>query len=105
MIICLYGFQLDQTYEFWVLCFLVGSAQGGIQALSRSYYGKLIPKEESNEYFGFFDIFGKFADFLGPLILTICASIFGQSKYGILALVLLFIIGFILLTKINKLNK
>ena len=64
--ICIFGFQLDQTWEFWVLAVAVGLCQGGIQALSRSYYGKLIPKEASNEYFGFFDIFGKFADFFGP---------------------------------------
>lgn len=104
IVICAYGFQLDQTYEFWVLCFLVGSAQGGIQSLSRSYFGKLVPKTNSSEYFGFFDIFGKFADFVGPLIITICASVFGESKYGILALIFLFIIGFILLSKIKETN-
>ena len=71
--------------------------QGGIQALSRSHFGKLIPKEESNEYFGFFDIFGKFADFLGPLILSFCASVFGASNYGILGLILLFAVGYLLL--------
>ncbi|MFV0380316.1 MAG: MFS transporter [Anaerorhabdus sp.] len=100
--ICIYGYQLDKNYEFWVLCVLVAIAQGGIQALSRSYYAKLVPKSESNEYFGFFDIFGKFADFFGPLIITICASVFGQSKYGILALVVLFIIGYICLCKVKK---
>ncbi len=103
--ICLYGYQLDQTYEFWVLCIAVGIAQGGIQALSRAYFGKIVPKNESNEYFGFFDIFGKFADFLGPLIITVCAAIFGQSKYGILALVILFVIGFYFLNKVSKLDK
>ncbi len=100
--ICLYGYQLDTINEFWVLCIAVAIAQGGIQALSRSYFGKLVPKNESNEYFGFFDIFGKFADFLGPLIITVCAAVFGQSKYGILALVVLFMIGFICLSKIAK---
>lgn len=103
--ICIYGFQLDQTYEFWVLCIAVGIAQGGIQALSRAYFGKIVPKNESNEYFGFFDIFGKFADFLGPLIITICAAVFGQSKYGILALVILFVVGYFFLNKVSKLDK
>ncbi len=102
--ICLYGYGLDTMTEFWVLCVAVAIAQGGIQALSRSYYGKLVPKNEAAEYFGFFDIFGKFADFLGPLIITVCATIFGQSKYGILALIILFIIGFICLTKVKKLT-
>lgn len=104
MFICIYGFQLDQTYEFWILCISVGIAQGGIQALSRAYFGKLVPKKESNEYFGFFDIFGKFADFLGPLIITVCAATFGQSKYGILALIILFVIGFTLLHKVGKME-
>ncbi len=103
--ICFYGYQLDKTHEFWVLCVLVAIAQGGIQALSRAYYGKIIPKNESNEYFGFFDIFGKFADFLGPLLITIFATITGQSKYGILALIGLFVIGFYLLTKVKQLEK
>ncbi|SDN27432.1 MFS transporter [Acetanaerobacterium elongatum] len=100
--ICLFGFQLDQQWEFWVLAVAVGLAQGGVQSLSRSYFGKLIPKEESNEYFGFFDIFGKFADFFGPLILSASAFIFKASKYGVLALIVLFIIGFIFLSLIPK---
>ncbi|MPN47058.1 hypothetical protein SDC9_194658 [bioreactor metagenome] len=83
----------------------MGIAQGGIQALSRAYFGKIVPKKESNEYFGFFDIFGKFADFLGPLIITVCAATFGQSKYGILALVILFIVGYFFLNKVSKLDK
>lgn len=100
--ICLYGYGLNTITEFWVLCVAVAIAQGGIQALSRSYFGKLVPKKESNEYFGFFDIFGKFADFLGPLIITFSAAIFGQSKYGILALIVLFIIGFLCLTQVKR---
>ncbi len=100
--ICIFGFQLDQTWEFWVLAVAVGLCQGGIQALSRSYYGKLIPKEASNEYFGFFDIFGKFADFFGPLIISFCAFVFHSSSYGVLALILLFALGLILLIQSEK---
>lgn len=95
--ICLFGYQLDQSWEFWVLAVVVGMAQGGIQSLSRSYFGRIIPKKESNEYFGFFDIFGKFADFFGPLILSFCAFAFGSSSYGILGLLVLFVTGYILL--------
>lgn len=97
--ICLFGYQLDKVWEFWVLAVAVGTCQGGIQALSRSYYGKLIPKEESNEYFGFFDIFGKFADFIGPLIISFCALVLGSSTYGILALMVLFVAGYLLVRK------
>ncbi len=100
--ICLFAYQLDQSWEFWVLAIVVGMAQGGIQSLSRSYFGRIIPKNESNEYFGFFDIFGKFADFFGPLMMSFCAFIFGSSTYGILGLLILFIIGYILLRKIPE---
>lgn len=61
--ICVFGYSLDTALEFWILALCVGICQGGIQALSRSQFGKMIPKKESSEYFGFFDIFGKFADF------------------------------------------
>jgi UMF1 family MFS transporter len=100
--ICLFGYQLDQVWEFWVLAVAVGICQGGIQALSRSYYGKLIPKEESNEYFGFFDIFGKFADFMGPMIISFCALTLGSSTYGILALVVLFVLGYLLVRRSER---
>ena len=89
--ICAFGFQLDKVWEFWFLAVCVGICQGGIQSLSRSYYGKLVPKEESSEYFGFFDIFGKFADFMGPLIVAASAALFNTSTYGILALSLIHI--------------
>ena len=101
--ICFYGYLLDSALDFWILAVLVGMCQGGIQALSRSYFGKLIPKKESSEYFGFFDIFGKFADFFGPLIISLCALIFHSSSYGVLALIVLFLIGFILIRKSEKL--
>lgn len=101
--ICFYGYLLDSALDFWILAVLVGMCQGGIQALSRSYFGKLIPKKESSEYFGFFDIFGKFADFFGPLLISLCALIFHSSSYGVLALIVLFLIGFILIQKSEKL--
>lgn len=103
--ICLFGFQLDKAWEFWVLAFAVGMCQGGIQALSRSYFGKLVPKEESNEYFGFFDIFGKFADFMGPTIIAFCAFFLGSSKYGVLSLAILFIAGYVLVCKSEKASR
>ncbi len=99
---CILGYRMSQAWEFWLLAVVVGMAQGGIQSLSRAYFGKMIPKEESTEYFGFFDIFGKFADFFGPLIISFCAFAFGSSRSGVLALIILFIIGFVLLNKIPK---
>ena len=99
------GYGLDTEPEFWILAVCVGICQGGIQALSRSYFGKLVPKDESSEYFGFFDVFGKFADFFGPLILAACAYFLHSSKYGVLSLIVLFVIGFILITISEKYKK
>jgi Permeases of the major facilitator superfamily len=87
------------TILFWILAILVSTSQGGIQALSRSYFSKLIPPERSNEHFGFFDIFGKFASVIGPLLYSFSASLTGRSSLGILSLLLLFLIGFAALLK------
>ncbi len=85
------------TTMFWILSVLVGTSQGGIQALSRSFFGKLIPPEKSNEYFGFFDIFGKFAAVIGPALYALFADLTGRSSIGILSLIVLFAIGWIVL--------
>ncbi|MGE5631626.1 MAG: MFS transporter [Caulobacteraceae bacterium] len=66
---------------------------GGIQALSRSYFGKIIPKENSNEFFGFYDIFGKFAAIMGPALYGFFSQITGQSRYGVLSVMILFLVG------------
>lgn len=84
---------------FWMMAILVGTVQGGIQATSRSLFGKLIPKKRSNEFFGFFDIFGKFASFIGPLLYSLIASLTDRSSYGTIALAVLFVIGFVVLYK------
>ena len=87
---------------FWVLATLVGTVQGGIQALSRSYYGQLIPPERSGEYFGFMDIFGKFACVIGPALYEIFYGLTGKACFGILSIILLFILGFVFLKVGNK---
>jgi UMF1 family MFS transporter len=90
------------TIMFWSMAILVGTVQGGIQAVSRSYFGKLVPKERSNEFFGFFDIFGKFATFMGPLLYALIGTATGRSSFGTLALLSLFLIGFIILVFAKK---
>jgi len=82
---------------FWVLAAMVGTVQGGIQALSRSYYAKLVPPKHSNEYFGFFDIFAKFAAVMGPALYAGCYMLTGRASYGILSLLILFMAGALLL--------
>lgn len=99
---CFYAYQLDTVAEYWVLGMLVASSQGGIQALSRSYYGKLIPKEKSNEFYGFYNIFGKFAAVMGPFLVGFVSDMTGRSQNGIFSIVALFIIGFILLMRVPK---
>lgn len=100
-LICVYAFFMKTTLDFWILAILVGSVQGGIQAISRSYFAKLIPKENANEFFGFFNIFGKFAAIMGPLIMGIVTYATGHSNYGVLSIVVLFIAGGFFLTKVN----
>lgn len=102
--VAVFGFQLSKPWEFWVLAVVVGMAQGGIQALSRSYYGRLVPKHESNEYFGFFDIFGKFSDAIGPAFIVASVLLFQEARFGILGLVILFIGGYIMIDKVDKLT-
>jgi len=93
IVICFVGYNMKSAVEFWILAFLVATSQGGIQALSRSYFGKMVPKEKANEFFGFYDIFGKFAAILGPALYAMFSQITGNSRYGVLSVMLLFVIG------------
>ncbi|WP_322746247.1 MFS transporter [Clostridium septicum] len=103
-IICIYGYFIKTTLDFWILAMAVGSAQGGIQAISRSYFAKLVPKEKSAEFFGFYSIFGKFAAVLGPFLVGLVIQVTGKSNNGILSLVVLFIIGFIIMLKVPNIE-
>lgn len=96
------AFFLRSAAEFWVLAVCVGLFQGGIQALSRSEFGKLIPKENANEYYGFFDIFGKYATIMGTLLVSVFTQLTDSSSYGVLSVAVLFIVGFILLWKMPE---
>lgn len=87
---------------FILLAFLVGTAQGGIQALSRSYFGKLIPADSANEYFGFFDIFGKFSAVVGPALFSVVWSATKQVHMGIIPVLLMFVIGMVLFCLVPK---
>ncbi len=96
------AFLLRSAAEFWVLAVCVGMFQGGIQALSRSEFGKLIPKEHANEYYGFFDIFGKYATIMGTLLVSVFTQFTGSSSIGVLSVAILFIVGFVLLLKMPE---
>ncbi|MBP3952687.1 MFS transporter [Bacillus suaedae] len=96
-IVCIYAYFLKTTLDFWILAMLVATSQGGIQALSRAYFAKLIPKKNANEFFGFYNIFGKFASIMGPLLVAVTAQLTGNSSSGVFSLIILFIIGIIIL--------
>ncbi|WP_321971245.1 MFS transporter [Paratractidigestivibacter sp.] len=96
------SFFLRSAAEFWVLAILVGMFQGGIQALSRSEFGKLCPKERANEYFGFFDIFGKYAAILGTFLVGTLTALTGNSSLGVLSIAILFVVGFVLMLKVPE---
>jgi UMF1 family MFS transporter len=92
---------LWKNLAFWGIAFLVASAMGGIQALSRSFFGRLIPPEKSAEFFGFYNVFGKFAAIAGPLLMGLVGRLSGDSRWGILSLLLLFVLGAWFLAKVR----
>ena len=103
--IALFAIQLDKQWEFWLLAVLVGMFQGAIQALSRSYFAKIIPAEKSGEYFGIYDICGKGASFMGTTLVGLVAQITNVANAGVAIISVMFIIGYVLFYKAAKLNK
>lgn len=101
-IVCLAAFFISELWHIFILGIMIGSAQGGIQALSRSYYGRIIPKERSNEFFGFYNIFGKFAAIIGPFLMSLTTTVTGDARYSILSIIPLFIIGLIVFLLLPK---
>jgi len=91
------AFFLKTAVEFWTLAILVGMFQGGIQALSRSYYGKIIPKDHANEYYGFYDIFGKTASVLGTFLVATTTAVTGNASAGVLSIAVLLAAALVLL--------
>ncbi len=102
--IVIFALQLDKTWEFWFLAVCVAVFQGGIQALSRSYFTRIIPKENAAEYFGFYDIFGKGAAFMGTLLVGVASQVSGSSRTGVGLLAILFLIGFFLFRKADRIG-
>lgn len=94
--ITVYAIFLSEVYEFWILAVCVGLFQGTIQAMSRSYFAKIIPHEKAGEYFGVYDIFGKGASFMGTFLVALVADITGRENLGVGALAVMFAIGFAL---------
>ena len=100
-IIAVWGFFLDSVFEFWFLAWMVAVVQGGSQALSRSLFSSMSPATKSGEFFGLFGIMEKFSSFLGPIVFAWAATTFDSSRPAVLSLVLFFIVGGYLLTRVN----
>ena len=103
--IAFFAVQLDKQWEFWMLAVMVGMFQGAIQALSRSYFAKIIPAEKSGEYFGIYDICGKGASFMGTALVGGVAQLTGKQNAGVAAIAVMFILGFAVFSKAAKLNR
>ena len=101
--IALFAIQLDKQWEFWILAIFVGMFQGAIQALSRSYFAKIIPANKSGEYFGLFDICGKGASFMGTTLVGLISQLTGPINYGVAMISVMFVIGFYFFQKAAKL--
>lgn len=100
--IAIYAYWLDTQFDFWVLAVLVGMFQGTIQALSRSYFAKIIPAEKSGEYFGIYDIFGKGASVIGTAFVSVLSQLTGDIHISVSALSVMFLVGFILFGRAVK---
>lgn len=101
IVVTVWASVMDSVSEFYYLAFLIGLAQGGIQALSRSLYARMIPADRSAEFFGFYNMLGKFAAILGPVMIGWVGVISGNPRTGILSLLVLFVVGGFILTKVN----
>lgn len=97
--------QMSSSLHFYLLAAMIGMVQGGVQALSRSFFAQMIPREASGEYFGVFNLVGKFASILGPLIVGVTVYLTGEHRFGMLGLLLLFVVGGGLLLKVQELER
>lgn len=93
---------MSSGLHFFILAFCIGLAQGGLQAISRSYYAKLIPQEESGEYFGIYNMFGKFSSIFGPLLVALTATFSDEARYNLLPVIAVFLLGIYFLSRVKR---
>jgi UMF1 family MFS transporter len=98
--ITVYAYFLDSEIEFYAMAVVVGLVQGGVQSLSRSLFGRLVPEGKNAEFFGFFNMMGKFATVLGPLLIAVVAGVTRDERASIISLVALFVVGGFLLFRV-----
>jgi UMF1 family MFS transporter len=100
-VICVAGYFMTSALHFYILAGLVGTVQGGSQALSRSLYGVMVPKHKSAEFYGFFSTSAKFAGIAGPLIFGLVGQWAGHSRLSIVSLIVFFVLGGLILTRVD----
>jgi len=100
--VTIYGYFMDVVAEFYALAIVIGLVQGGVQSLSRSLYARIVPGNKAAEFFGFYNIMGKFATVLGPLLVAMVSGITGDPRLAILSIIVLFAIGGILLLFVDE---
>ena len=104
LIITILAYNLESIFEFYLIASLIGLVQGGIQALSRSYFARLIPNNKHSEYFGIYNMLGKFAALIGPLLVGLITYVTYDSRLGMLSIGLFFIAG-IMVFNISRTGK
>lgn len=102
LFIIIWASMMEEVYEFYLLATMIALVQGGIQALSRSYYARMIPEANAAEFFGFYNFLGKFATILGPLLVAVVALVSGSSRVSIASISLFFIVGGVLLYFVDE---
>jgi len=100
-VIAVWGYFLNSVIEFWFLAWMVAVVQGGSQALSRSLFSVMSPATKSGEFFGLFGVMEKFSGVIGPLVFAFTAANFGSSRPAILSIIVFFIVGGYLLTRVD----
>lgn len=102
LFIILWATRMSESYEFYILAIMIALVQGGVQALSRSYYSKMIPRSHTAEFFGFYNFLGRFAALLGPLVVAFVALFTQNSRLSIASIGIFFILGAILLYFVDE---
>ena len=100
--VTVWAYFMTTVTEFYVLAVVVGLVQGGVQAISRSLYARFVPAEQSGEFFGFFNMIGRFAAIIGPSLVAVTGLLTGSSRLGILSVVVVLVIGMVLLTFVRE---
>jgi UMF1 family MFS transporter len=99
-----WSYFMTEVWEFYALAAVIGLVQGGVQSLSRSFYARIIPAGQAGEFFGFYNMVGKFATVLGPLLVGVAGALGGNPRLGISTILLLFIVGALLLSLVENGN-